>query len=86
MLNISHRDDYSKLLNVCMCLCESNGLTEAGLHMAVREMIKRAREDLGKVDATSVVMSSILPVASSQAQVKKLWNDLVKASGVESNE
>ena len=71
---------------MCMCLCEQDGLKEAGLHLAVREMIKRAKEDLGKADVSSVVMSSLLPVASSQTQVKKLWRDLVKVSGVESNE
>lgn len=51
-----------------MCLCEHEGSRETGLHSAIREMVRRIKDDLGTGTAGSVLMSSILPLASSQAQ------------------
>ena len=59
-----------------MCLCEREGLREAGLHSAVREMVRKIRDDLGTGTTGSVLMSSILPLASSQAQALRMWKNL----------
>ena len=80
------RDEYSRLLQACTSICEREGSAEAGLHSAVREIVRRIKEDLGPVTAGSVVMSSILPVASSQAQAKRIRKNLVEVPGGKSKE
>ena len=80
------RDDYSRLLRVCLYLCDRKGTTEAGLHLAVREMVRRMKDDIGTTAASSVVMSSILPVASSQRQAERMWGNLVGKTGGPSKE
>ena len=69
-----------------MCLCQREGSTEPGLHSAIREIVKRIKDDLGAVTASSLLMSSILPVTSSQAQAKRLWKSLVGIPGGKSTE
>ena len=59
-----------------MCLCEHEGSRETGLHSAIREMVRRIKDDLGTGTAGSVLMSSILPLASSQAQALRMWKNL----------
>ena len=66
------------LLKVCMCLCESERSADTGLSLAVREMVRHMKEDLGKAAAGSIVMSSALQVASSRAQAERMWNTLAK--------
>ena len=69
-----------------MYLCERKGAADAGLHFALKEMVKRMKEDLGRAAASSVVMSSTLPVASSQAQAERIWGNLAKVPDGESEE
>ena len=69
-----------------MLLYEGKGFTDTGLPLALREMIKQMKEDLGKAAATSVAMSSVLPLASSQVQAERMWSNLVTVSGEESTE
>ena len=61
-----------------MYLCECKGAADAGLHFALKEMIKRMKEDLERAAASSVVMFSTLPVASSQALAVWIWGNLAK--------
>ena len=83
---LSYRDEYSKLLQLCVLLCEGRYFTDTGLPVALREMLKRMKEDLGKAAASSVAISSVLPLASNQAQVERMWSNLVTASDGESTE
>lgn len=69
-----------------MLLCDCKGFTDAGLPLAQREMIKQMKEDLGKAVASSVAISSVLPLASSQAQAERMWSNLLTVSGEESTE
>ena len=82
----TYRDEYSRLLQMCMCLYEREGSTVAGLHSAVREIVTRMRDDLGTATASSVLMSSILPLSSSQRQAQRIRKNLAEVASKKSKE
>ena len=84
--SLSYRDEYTLLLKLCMLLCDGKGFTDAGLPLALRQMLKQMKEDIGMADASSVAISSVLPLASNQAQAERMWSNLVTVSGEESTE
>ena len=86
MFIYTFRNEYSRMLQVCLCLSEHEGSTVAGLHSAVREIVTRMKDDLGTTTAGSVLMSSVLPLSSSQAQAQRIWKNLVEVTGTKSKE
>ena len=71
---------------MCLCLNEHEGSTVAVLHSAVREIVTRMKDDLGTTTAGSVLMSSVLPLSSSQGQAQRIWKNLVEVTGTKSKE
>ena len=80
------RDEYSRLLQVCMCLGDHEGSTAAGLHSAVKEIVTKMRDDLGTETTGSVLMSGILPLSSNRGQAQRIWKNLVEVTGRKSKE